>query len=315
MKKIVLFISGAILLFAFFLSCNNGSKKNAERNENKKVENTEDAIKSIVIAWNDAHNNKDFDEFIELYNENVEFYKASLDGTECAQKKENLLEKYSDFQQSIGKIDFEKIKDDEYKCSFNKTVKVNGDTHEYPSYLVVVKTESGWKISEESDLITDENIAKMNSPEYAIPGDFNSDGALEYMWLEQPEFPKNEESFGECVGDCNCVIKFSDKNIPPIEIEMCIGGYPVNEGDLDGDGTYEIGILPYWWTSYWKAYYVYTLKNGKWEYLVDPIDTHFSQWKKGTDVICKTKGKPGYVTISYTDYQDFEIKTKDIKLN
>jgi len=99
MKKIVLFISGAILLFAFFLSCNNGSKKNAERNENKKVENTEDAIKSIVIAWNDAHNNKDFDEFIELYNENVEFYKASLDGTECAQKKENLLEKYSDFQQ------------------------------------------------------------------------------------------------------------------------------------------------------------------------------------------------------------------------
>lgn len=317
MRKNLYFLtlaSTAIILLLF--SCNtntNQNDKNAKDNQNSEKE-----LKILVQKWNDAHNNNDYEIFQQIFADSVNFYQMKLIGKSCADKKVSLLKKHPDFTQTIGKIDLEKINNTTYKANFTKTVKVIGNTHEYPSYLVIVKTKSGWKITEESDLITDENIAKMRLPKEAIAGDFNADGAPEFMWLKAPDFPKDksEDNFGECIGECTCYIEFSDKSIPSIKLESCIGGSPVNEGDLNDDGTDEIGILPNWWTSCWSAYYVFTLKNGKWENLVKPISTHCDQWDKDIEVISKTSQKPGYVTINYSELSDdgIVVKTKQVKL-
>lgn len=44
----------------------------------------------------------------------------------------------------------------------------------------------------------------------------------------------------------------------------------VNEGDLDGNGTCEVGYLPVWRLSQWRVYHIFTFKDGKWHYLIDP---------------------------------------------
>lgn len=314
MKYIAIILSTTIL-FATFISCNNSQKKSKKKSE---IE-IEPNLDTLVYKWNDAHNNSDYKLFSELYYNEVVFYTAILSNSACTEKKKSLLSKFDDFHQTIGELSIEEISDKEFKCSFIKTCTMNGNSFEYPSYLIFTKTRSGWKISTESDLVSDENIAKMNLPKNAVAGDFNSDGAPEMMWLEAPKFPKNQndENFGECEGDCICYIKFSDENIPPILVKTCIGGYPVNEGDLNNDGSDEIGILPDWWTSYWKGYFVYTLKNGQWEYLVEPVSTHFSQWREGVDAITKDPNNPGYVIINYSEItmEDIVILSKTIKVN
>lgn len=44
----------------------------------------------------------------------------------------------------------------------------------------------------------------------------------------------------------------------------------VKEGDLDGDGADEWGYKTVWETSTWMKYNVYTYKNGKAHYLIEP---------------------------------------------
>ena len=66
----------------------------------------------------------------------------------------------------------------------------------------------------------------------------------------------------DCIGDCVCYIKFSDPTIPAITTNgYCISGIPDNLGDLNKDGKDEIGLVPDWFTSCWRCYYVWTLKN------------------------------------------------------
>ncbi len=300
------YLSYILIIFLLF-SCNNNNQKKISKNKNSKEPN----IEELAQDWNNAHNNNDIKKFLELYSDTVEFYHFEMSGRECADKKESILNQFKNFEQTISDLAIEMINNSEYKCSFTKTCIMNGKSFAYPSYLIFIETKSGWKISTESDLVTDENIAKTSLPKNAVAGDFNSDGTPEYMWLIEPEFG---EDFGECQGDCSCYINFSDNNIPPIYIENCIGGYPVNEGDLNNDGSDEIGILPDWWTSYWKGYFVYTLKDGKWQYLVQPISTHISQWQDGVDAIYKTPNKNGYVTINQSIFNEYGIIVESVEV-
>ena len=154
-----------------------------------------------------------------------------------------------------------------------------------------------------------ENNNENAIPSDAVEGDFDGDGTTEYVWLVPPKFPEvqNEDNFGECDGLCECYLKFSNDKIPPIKLEDCIGGAPVKEGDLNNDGADEVGILPQWWTSCWRNYQVYTLRNNKWKYVVAPFPTHCNQWEEGVDAIKKDNSKQGYVIIHYSLFTDEDI--------
>ncbi len=149
-------------------------------------------------------------------------------------------------------------------------------------------------------------------PDNAVKGDFNGDGKPDYVWLIKPAMNAEEM---DCVGECRSILKFSAPGLADITVGQCIGGIPVNLGDLNGDKTDEIGLLPDWFTSCWHNYYVYSYINKGWRYLVAPIITHCVQWDDGLGAIRKDK-QAGYVTIRYSKMtdSDISIKSKRVRL-
>ena len=101
--------------------------------------------------------------------------------------------------------------------------------------------------------------------------------------------------FVERVVDCNCnlekdydeeehfahemddeLVKYYLTSTNPALGKVELFGYAslaprlVNEGDLDGNGTCEVGYLPVWRLSQWRIYHLFTFKDGEWKYLIDP---------------------------------------------
>ncbi len=271
---------------------------------------------ALVTTWDKAHSAHSTDAFSELYADTVMFYGTTKSKDNCAEAKSEYLKDHPDyFQQIKGNIQTEKISDNEVKCTFVKSITLNQETKDYPEYLVFKKKGDKWKITVEGDLVTDKNIAnrkKVKIPKNAVKGDFNGDGTTDYAWLIAPKTVDGPD----CVGDCTSYIKFSDATIPTIKVESCIGGVPDNLGDLNDDGSDEIGLYPDWFSSCWRGYYVWTLKNGKWIEAVDPIYTHCTQWEKGVFPIEKDVHHPGFVIIHYSELTDDDliIKSKSVKI-
>lgn len=321
MKKlfcILLCCAGGILLH----SC--GSNTTVEKTEDKATTTESNFPLSpaqLVDLWNTAHARKDTSAFSKLYGDSVLFYQTQLLRSDVIRKKAKLFKKNPDFTQEISglKTDTEKV--NQLTCSFIKKVTVKGEAKSYPSYLVLKDPGNGWQIISESDEITDKNIAakkeKNNNEKTAkVEGDYNGDGKKEFAWLEAPK--TTEDNFGECVGNCECYIRFSDESIAPIKADMCIGGQPVNHGDLNEDGADELGLLPEWWTSCWQAYFVYTFRNNEWKLAVPSITTHCVQWEDGVEVISKDPKRKGYAIIHYTEMNpeaDFKVKSKSVKVD
>ena len=301
-----------VLCFCSILlwSCNEGKSDSAE---NKKTEDkTFSEVKLLVQEWNQAHLKKDVGIFAKVYSDRVFYYGTDYDKNSCIQSKLNFFKKHPEYVQSIkGEIQVESLEAKRVKCSFVKEVFVDGKTSEFQSYLVFVNVNDVWTIETESDLVTDGNLAKRNSsssniPQGAVKGDYNGDGEYEYMWLEEPKLTADES---DCVGSCAGYIKFSNSRISDIKVEDCINGFPVNEGDLNGNGTDEIGLLPGWFQSCWRGYFVWTYKNGNWIYAVDPITTHCDLWDSGVEPIAIDRNKPGFVLIHYSEHTGEDIIT------
>lgn len=150
--------------------------------------------------------------------------------------------------------------------------------------------------------------------EDTVKGNFNGDDKIDLMWLDKPKITNNGI---DCIGNCNSFIQFSDKAIPPILVKDCISGLPDNLGDLNKNGTDEIGLLPGWFSSCWRAYFVWTYLNGNWEFAVEPFMTYCNQWDDNVKPIEIDKNKVGYVIIRYTgltEEPDFDVKLKSVKI-
>jgi hypothetical protein len=156
------------------------------------------------------------------------------------------------------------------------------------------------------------STAPGNIPKDSVEGDFDGDGKKEYVWMVSPQI--DSTGMG-CVGDCDCFLKFSNPDIPFIKLPDCIGGAIINHGDLNGDGADEIGLLPDWFTSCWRNYYVFTLRHKKWTNAVDPIQTNCNQWEAGAIPIEKDPKRKGYAIIRYSTLDtNFHIVEKSVKL-
>ncbi|MFZ4620542.1 MAG: hypothetical protein ACOYNS_08280 [Bacteroidota bacterium] len=146
-----------------------------------------------------------------------------------------------------------------------------------------------------------------NIPADAVKGDFNGDGKIEFMWL----IPPTIDSTGmACIGNCSSTIHFSDTSIPSIFIDQCIGGDPVNLGDLNRNGSHEVGLLQDWFTSCWMNYHVWTLKNGKWVDAVKPFPTHCVQWEQRGIPIEMDSTRKGFVKIYISENSGDGIVTR-----
>lgn len=300
--KTLIHFTFVLFLTVTFVGCSKSSNSKREASEDFEL---------LVNNWNKAHSSKDVAVFSELYDNSVLFYGKQKDKNDCIETKLSLFKKQPDFYQQIfGDIQIEELNESEVKCSFVKRVTLNKQTNDYPSYLTFKEVDGNWKIITEGDLVTDKNLSKQKDvkiPKDATKGDFNGDGTLDFAWLVAP---KLKEDGMDCVGDCSSYIKFSDTSIPEIKVENCIGGTPNNLGDLNKNGTDEIGLLPDWFTSCWKGYYVWTLKNNNWIYAVEPFSTHCNQWEEGVKPIEIDQNNEGYVIIRYSEMTDDEIKTK-----
>jgi hypothetical protein len=277
------------------------------------------AIRKLTLQWNGAHNTRDMSILSELYGDTVRFYGMELDRNACLLKELEMLQTDKSFEQEIsGPITVDPDRDD-FKASFLKHVVSKGKTYDFPSYLLFAQRHGHFVIIAESDAVTDKNIAKKKAPlakppKNAVYGDFNGDGVREYMWLELPEI---SEGGMDCKsGDCTAYIRFSDPNIPSIAVKNCISGKPVNHGDLNGNGTDEVGLLPGWFTSAWRDYYVWTFKGGRWVYAVQPFLTHADQWEEGIVPIEKDLSHPGHVTIRYSEMGNNgpKVKVKSVEI-
>lgn len=105
-------------------------------------------------------------------------------------------------------------------------------------------------------------------------------------------------------------------SVSPLEIRdsFTIYLYVVQEGDLDGNGTDEIGIRREPEMGNWNDYEVYTYRNNKWYHLLPPImvyATHFyDDLHSGQDVVTPAQ-KKGYVKVQYSGWVDENIAMLD----
>jgi hypothetical protein len=296
----ILFV-GVCLIYLFY-SCNGCSSKKDNTDKQNKPETS---LAELVEIWNEANNSKDITVLRSLYDSVVHFYQHKYTVDECIKRKIEYFEKYPAYAQVIeGKIFIDSIRNGRVRINFTKTIITDGEKETVAAYLVFDRRHNAWKIYAESDLQTDRILSSGGAiPSNAVEGDFNGDGLTDYMWLE-PVSQREE-----------CKIRFSGA-IPLLVVGTCLGGSPVNEGDLNDDGTNEVGLLPIWESSCWKGYFVYTLRDNQWVEILEPISTHCIQWEKNILPVVKDTTRKGYVFVNYSELTDegIEVKTKSVKL-
>lgn len=120
----------------------------------------------------------------------------------------------------------------------------------------------------------------------------------------------------ECMNDaCGSTIHFDNPAIPPAYVDQSLNLSITNLGDLDGDGSDEIGALPDWWTSNIHTYKILTLKNGQWRRLVPSPTVHLANMYEHPYIPAeKIPGKPGYIRIREYDLEEMEVVESEVKI-
>jgi hypothetical protein len=119
-----------------------------------------DAV-DLVKKWNYIHNSKKSEDFDLIYASLVNFYQQTYTPGQIIKAKLDLFEKTPGFKQELSDYQVTVIDQNAIKVHFNKKVWTSSKEQPktYPSYLVVRKYYK-WLIVEESDDITDANMAK-----------------------------------------------------------------------------------------------------------------------------------------------------------
>ncbi len=112
----------------------------------------------VLVKWNAAHGSHDVHALEALYAPTVRYYGQTLSGAACAKGKAAAFAKSPDYAQTVRDASFTK-QDSSWLVSFTKTSTSGGKSTDYPAFLVV---EHG-RIAEESDKITDANLAKLRA--------------------------------------------------------------------------------------------------------------------------------------------------------
>ena len=143
-----------------------------------------------------------------------------------------------------------------------------------------------------------------------IKGDFNGDGKIEYAYSESNSakyYSLDEVDDGKFNN-----ITFSNPTIPAIETKFQIERL-TNEGDLNGDGTDEIGFNERA-VSRICRYTVYSLsRTNQWKKL---LHVDYDALNPPSDVVRPHPNKKGYVIIQTVEWNDGEstLIEKSVKI-
>lgn len=144
-----------------------------------------------------------------------------------------------------------------------------------------------------------------------IVGNFTGK-SIDSLWVMEKEIFGESSVFPIAV---KYYMVSSNKRIPRVELYGVMQAPPklVNEGDLDGNGTCEVGYLHTAENSQWRQYRIFTLRNGKWRYLVEGEFFDTEEWFRHAGVEVAQPGpRKGTVLIHYgVSYGDGSAIVKD----
>ena len=156
-----------------------------------------------------------------------------------------------------------------------------------------------------------DNLAERGKLIEFVIGDFNGDGQSEYAALYC--FDGGSEDDCENGTQSYCCIRFGDDNIPAL-YPAWVTSNLTNEGDLNGDGTDEIGFLVREGPSYWGEYRVYTSDAGSWRELVSV--SHHEDWNPAPyqELVQANPDDAGSLIIKNTDFAEDGVKVNEITI-
>ena len=129
----------------------------------------------FVKNWDEMHNQKGFDDSENCpYAETVYFFETKMSGIEASKAKQKAVMANPDFRQESKNIKVTKISDKLVVCDFEKHTYSNNMSKVHPgSYLFLVDEGGIWRIKEESDSESDNNLQKKREQKSA-----NEDGKV-----------------------------------------------------------------------------------------------------------------------------------------
>jgi hypothetical protein len=269
MRKLKQF--AALLTIIFLTSCNNGQTRNATTSGDDIS-----TLKELTNKWNDCVVKQDMQTLATIYADQVSVYGFSISKTQAISNKEDFFKKHTDFNQSItGDITVTKVTNNQYKVSFPKRSSFSGKTSDVQGYLLFDKVDGNWKITNESDDITDKNVSKVKQDKsdgpkigQSISGDFDGDGLNEFAFSV-----KTKEGKGNPVEDGTpdeYAVNFSNDKLKSIPASCC-GFLLVNEGDLNNDGSDEFTIFQSPMNGCTNYVRTFTFSKGTWKELYEPF--------------------------------------------
>ena len=147
----------------------------------------------------------------------------------------------------------------------------------------------------------------------AIVGNFTGKG-IDILYVEKVVEDFDLLSIGH---GCRYYIASPNKHIPKIEIYGINYAPPklVNEGDLDGNGTCEVGYLDTWDCSQWRYYSIFTLRNGEWRNLIDGdyLSTCMGFRHSGIEVAEPGLAKGTVLVHYFIDWDQEDVKDTIVK--
>ena len=160
----------------------------------------------------------------------------------------------------------------------------------------------------------DINTIDAHNEQDTIVGNFTGKG-IDTLYVEMVENPKYNVQNDDMEQMYKYYLSSNNKSIPKIKLYGCDAATPklVKEGDLDRNGTCEVGYIHTWTMSQWRYYRIFTLVKNEWRYLVegDYLDT--PEWFRHSGVEVAEPGKKKGTVLIHHYYEGYdEIKEERI---
>lgn len=160
----------------------------------------------------------------------------------------------------------------------------------------------------------DINTIDAHNEQDTIVGNFTGKG-VDTLYVEMVENPKYNIQNDDMEQMYIYYLSSNNKNIPKIELYGCDAAPPklVNEGDLDGNGTCEVGYIHTWTMSQWRYYRIFSLVKNEWRYLVEGDYLNTPEWFRHSGVEVAEPGKKKGTVLIHHYYEGYdEIKEERI---